>query len=61
MLVGRAAQVLDTIERYRERIGMDLLVARSESPGVPPEASLASLERLVAEVLPRLSPRAPRA
>ena len=61
VLVGRAPQVLDAVERYRERIGMDLLVARSESPGVPPEACHASLERLVAEVLPRLSPRAPRA
>jgi hypothetical protein len=38
--------VSDGIARYRERLGMDLLVARIEVPGVPPAARDAALERL---------------
>ena len=50
VLVGAAAAVRDGILRYRERLGMDLLVARIEVPGVPPAARDASLERLAALV-----------
>ena len=46
VLVGTASEVRDGIARYRERIGMDLLVARIEVGGVPPAARDASLERL---------------
>jgi alkanesulfonate monooxygenase SsuD/methylene tetrahydromethanopterin reductase-like flavin-dependent oxidoreductase (luciferase family) len=46
VLVGGASQVRDGIARYRERLGMDLLVARIEISGVPPAARDASLERL---------------
>ncbi len=46
VLVGGASQVRDGIARYRERLGMDLLVARIEVAGVPPAARDASLERL---------------
>lgn len=46
VLVGGANQVRDGIARYRERLGMDLLVARIEVAGVPPAARDASLERL---------------
>jgi alkanesulfonate monooxygenase SsuD/methylene tetrahydromethanopterin reductase-like flavin-dependent oxidoreductase (luciferase family) len=46
VLVGTANQVRDGIARYRERLGMDLLVARIEVGGVPPAARDASLERL---------------
>ena len=46
VLVGTEGEVRDGIARYRERLGMDLLVARSEAPGVPPAARDASLERL---------------
>jgi alkanesulfonate monooxygenase SsuD/methylene tetrahydromethanopterin reductase-like flavin-dependent oxidoreductase (luciferase family) len=50
VLVGVASQVHDGIARYRERLGMDLLVARIEVGGVPTAARDASLERL-AELL----------
>jgi alkanesulfonate monooxygenase SsuD/methylene tetrahydromethanopterin reductase-like flavin-dependent oxidoreductase (luciferase family) len=46
VLIGSASEVRDGIARYRERLGMDLLVARIEVPGVPPAARDASLERL---------------
>jgi alkanesulfonate monooxygenase SsuD/methylene tetrahydromethanopterin reductase-like flavin-dependent oxidoreductase (luciferase family) len=46
VLVGTVNQVRDGLLRYRERLGMDLLVARIEVPGVPPAARDASLERL---------------
>ena len=46
VLVGTANEVRDGVARYRERLGMDLLVARVEVPGVPPAARDASLERL---------------
>jgi alkanesulfonate monooxygenase SsuD/methylene tetrahydromethanopterin reductase-like flavin-dependent oxidoreductase (luciferase family) len=46
VLVGTASAVRDGIARYRERLGMDLLVARIEVGGAPPAARDASLERL---------------
>jgi alkanesulfonate monooxygenase SsuD/methylene tetrahydromethanopterin reductase-like flavin-dependent oxidoreductase (luciferase family) len=46
VLVGTASEVRDGIVRYRERLGMDLLVARSEIAGVAPAARDGSLERL---------------
>jgi len=46
VLVGVAGEVRDGIARYRERLGMDLLVARVEVGGVSPAARDASLERL---------------
>jgi alkanesulfonate monooxygenase SsuD/methylene tetrahydromethanopterin reductase-like flavin-dependent oxidoreductase (luciferase family) len=46
VLVGTASEVRDGIARYRERLGMDLLVARIEVGGAPPAARDASLERL---------------
>ncbi len=45
VLVGMPNEVRDGLARYRERLGMDLLVARIEVPGVPPAARDASLER----------------
>jgi alkanesulfonate monooxygenase SsuD/methylene tetrahydromethanopterin reductase-like flavin-dependent oxidoreductase (luciferase family) len=48
VLVGTASEVRDGIARYRERLGMDLLVARIEVAGAPPAARDASLERLAA-------------
>jgi alkanesulfonate monooxygenase SsuD/methylene tetrahydromethanopterin reductase-like flavin-dependent oxidoreductase (luciferase family) len=46
VLVGTKSEVQDGIARYRERLAMDLLVARIEVSGVPPAARDASLERL---------------
>jgi alkanesulfonate monooxygenase SsuD/methylene tetrahydromethanopterin reductase-like flavin-dependent oxidoreductase (luciferase family) len=45
-LIGTAGEVRDGIERYRERLGMDLLVARIEVPGAPETVRDAALERL---------------
>jgi alkanesulfonate monooxygenase SsuD/methylene tetrahydromethanopterin reductase-like flavin-dependent oxidoreductase (luciferase family) len=53
-LVGTAPAVAEGIARYRERLGMDLLVARFEVAGVAPEDCDASLTRLAEEVLPAL-------
>lgn len=55
VLVGTAPEVARGIARYRERLGMDLLVARFEVAGLAPEACDASLERLALEVLPALA------
>jgi alkanesulfonate monooxygenase SsuD/methylene tetrahydromethanopterin reductase-like flavin-dependent oxidoreductase (luciferase family) len=46
VLVGTASEVREGIARYRERLGMDLLIARGEVAGAPPVARDASLERL---------------
>jgi alkanesulfonate monooxygenase SsuD/methylene tetrahydromethanopterin reductase-like flavin-dependent oxidoreductase (luciferase family) len=46
VLIGTANEVRDGIERYRERLGMDLLVARIEVPGVSEAVRDAALERL---------------
>jgi alkanesulfonate monooxygenase SsuD/methylene tetrahydromethanopterin reductase-like flavin-dependent oxidoreductase (luciferase family) len=46
VLVGTAHEVRDGIARYRERLGLDLLIARGEVAGAPPAARDASLERL---------------
>ena len=52
VLVGTAGEVLDLVARYRERLGMDLLIVRSELAGVSPEETLESLERLATEIVP---------
>jgi len=46
-LVGTASEVADRLARYRERIGMDLLIARLEVPGTDAKARNASLDRLL--------------
>jgi len=50
VLIGTANAVADDLARYRERLGLDLLVARTEVPGVSEAARDASLERLAALV-----------
>lgn len=54
VVVGTIPRVLDRLAAYRERLGMDLLIARAQVPGVAPAAQEASLERLASEVLPGL-------
>lgn len=56
VIVGTVAQVCDTLGVYRERIGLDLLIARGGVPGVSGAEVEASLERLVGEVTPQLDP-----
>ncbi len=46
VIVGTRGEVADTIARYRERLGMDLLVARTEVPAATPAERTASLEAL---------------
>jgi alkanesulfonate monooxygenase SsuD/methylene tetrahydromethanopterin reductase-like flavin-dependent oxidoreductase (luciferase family) len=48
VIVGTAGQVADALARYRERLGMDLLVARGGVPGASRAEADASLERLAA-------------
>lgn len=63
IIVGSASEVAESIERYRDRLGMDLMVVRAEMPGIPSEASEHALARLAEDVLPRIggvvSPPAP--
>ncbi|MFP6662324.1 MAG: LLM class flavin-dependent oxidoreductase [Myxococcota bacterium] len=54
VLVGSPSQVRHELARYRERIGVDLLIARIEVPGVAPKILEASLEALATEVVPAL-------
>jgi alkanesulfonate monooxygenase SsuD/methylene tetrahydromethanopterin reductase-like flavin-dependent oxidoreductase (luciferase family) len=54
VLVGTEHAVADGIARYRERLGLDLLVARVQIPGVTDAEIRASLERLATRVVPRL-------
>ena len=44
--MGTRERVTDRIATYRERVGMDLLVARTQVPGAEPSDQTASLERL---------------
>jgi len=53
VIVGEAAEVADGIARYRERLGLDLLVVRAAARSDERERR-ASLERLLGDVLPRL-------
>lgn len=46
VIVGTPGEVTDRIARYRERVGMDLLIARCEVPGADRAAQDASLEAL---------------
>jgi alkanesulfonate monooxygenase SsuD/methylene tetrahydromethanopterin reductase-like flavin-dependent oxidoreductase (luciferase family) len=57
-LVGTANEVRALLARYRERLGMDLLVARIELPGSGEAERRASLERLVELVAEQAEPPA---
>ena len=54
-LVGSVSEVIDQAARYRERIGMDLLIARVEVPGATLAERRDSLTRLAEEVIPALA------
>jgi alkanesulfonate monooxygenase SsuD/methylene tetrahydromethanopterin reductase-like flavin-dependent oxidoreductase (luciferase family) len=54
-IVGTAGFVRDELARYRERIRMDLVVARTELPGASEAERDAALERLAAEVIPAIA------
>jgi hypothetical protein len=46
--------VVDRLGRYREALGLDLLIARVQVGGASEGERAASLERLAGEVLPAL-------
>lgn len=48
VLVGTRSEVADRVAEYRERLGMDLLVVRTEVPGASPADRDRSLEILAA-------------
>lgn len=50
-LIGTTHAVIDQVGRYRDRLGMDLLIARPQVPGASDAEREASLERLAGEVL----------
>jgi alkanesulfonate monooxygenase SsuD/methylene tetrahydromethanopterin reductase-like flavin-dependent oxidoreductase (luciferase family) len=53
-ILGTPAQCIEQIERFRQRLGLTHLICRLSFPGVPREASLASMERFTREVMPAL-------
>jgi alkanesulfonate monooxygenase SsuD/methylene tetrahydromethanopterin reductase-like flavin-dependent oxidoreductase (luciferase family) len=53
-VVGTCSEVRDQLARYRERLGMDLLIARPQIADASQPECEAALERLVCEVLPEL-------
>jgi probable F420-dependent oxidoreductase len=53
-ILGSPAQCLEQIEQFRQRLGLTHLICRLSFPGVPREASLASVERFTQEVMPAL-------
>jgi alkanesulfonate monooxygenase SsuD/methylene tetrahydromethanopterin reductase-like flavin-dependent oxidoreductase (luciferase family) len=55
VVVGTASRVTDTLAVYRERLGLDLLIARVQLPGISAPEQQASLERLAEQVLPEVA------
>jgi alkanesulfonate monooxygenase SsuD/methylene tetrahydromethanopterin reductase-like flavin-dependent oxidoreductase (luciferase family) len=55
VVVGGEREVSEGLLAYRERLGMDLLIVRSEVAGLPEELRRRSLERLCERVLPSLN------
>jgi alkanesulfonate monooxygenase SsuD/methylene tetrahydromethanopterin reductase-like flavin-dependent oxidoreductase (luciferase family) len=53
-ILGTPAQCLGQIERFRQRLGLTHLICRMSFPGVPSQASSASMERFTQEVMPVL-------
>jgi probable F420-dependent oxidoreductase len=51
-ILGTPAQCIEQIERFRRELGLTHLICRVSFPGVPHQASLASIERLTRDVMP---------
>ena len=54
-VVGTRSEVTDQLARYRERLGMDLLIARPQVANTSQPECEAALERLACDVLPALA------
>jgi probable F420-dependent oxidoreductase len=53
-ILGTPAQCIEQIESFRRRLGLTHLICRVSFPGVPGEASMASVERFTREVMPEV-------
>jgi probable F420-dependent oxidoreductase len=53
-ILGTPEQCLEQIARFRRPLGLTHLICRLSFPGVPREASMASVERFTREVMPAL-------
>ena len=53
-ILGSPAQCIEQIERFRQELGLTHLICRLSFPGVPREASAASVERFTRDVMPAL-------
>ncbi|MGH8071688.1 MAG: LLM class flavin-dependent oxidoreductase [Candidatus Entotheonellia bacterium] len=58
-ILGTPAQCIEQIERFRQQLGLTHLICRVSFPGVPSEASMASVERFTREVMPAVRPMRP--
>lgn len=61
VVVGDVAEVTEQLARYRELLGMNLLVIRPQIAGISQAEREESIELLIEEVLPAISRPAPRA
>ena len=55
VVVGTVHEVTDRLARYRERLGMDLIVARPQVSSVSQRERETALERLATEVIPAIA------
>jgi probable F420-dependent oxidoreductase len=53
-ILGRPAQCIEQIERFRQELGLTHLICRLSFPGVSREASTAAVERFAHDVMPVL-------
>jgi probable F420-dependent oxidoreductase len=53
-ILGSPAQCIEQIERFRQQLGLTHLICRLSFPGVPREASAASVEWFTRDVMPAL-------
>ena len=53
-VIGTRSRVIDQLGRYRERLGLDLLVARPQLGAASAAERQAALERLALEVMPEI-------
>jgi probable F420-dependent oxidoreductase len=53
-ILGTPTQCLEQIDRFRQQLGLTHLICRLSFPGVPRDASTASVERFTRDVMPAL-------
>jgi alkanesulfonate monooxygenase SsuD/methylene tetrahydromethanopterin reductase-like flavin-dependent oxidoreductase (luciferase family) len=53
-ILGSPTQCIEQIEPFRQQLGLTHLICRLSFPGVPREASAASVERFTRDVMPAL-------